>query len=158
MPQSLTGLPQTADIKINGYVITIRDHKVKYWYGLYYQIMSIVEKSNTNRHTLTQFEKYGISFEAAIEYCVAELEHDTYAFSELILYIYLWKNEGLSKNITDYKHKCDVFSASMEGRKIVEQLVEGIRNCNDWGELYDQVNLSTKFHKDIKKRISMEIK
>ena len=157
MPQSLIRLPETAWIIIGLGCVNIENHEVKSTDGLIGNIVRIALDSDSQGDTLREFEKHGVSYEAAIECCVTELEHDTSKLSDLIFYNYLWNNVGGLDKRDDYRRKSDVYSASVSGRKMAEQLVEEIRNCNDWGELYDQVNLSMEFHKDIKKKIEKEM-
>ena len=144
MPQSLIQMPKDADIMIHGEPIKIRDHKVVSFWSLFVQIIRIAQNWNSNRNTLVEFEKHGISFEIAIEYCAKELEH----------------NAGTLQGVLDmdYTNK-DVmsrFSRSEEGRKMADMYIEKIRSCDDWGELYDQMQLTSEFTKDMKSRINMD--
>ena len=67
--QSLIQLPKTADIIIGMCHITIRNHKVTGDFGLFSDIMNIIVDPDSREYILVEFEKHGISFEAAIECC-----------------------------------------------------------------------------------------
>ena len=164
MPQSLTRLPQEADFKILGWEVIIQDHEMKNWNGIFDIIINIVNDSGSQRDTLYQFEKHGISFEMAIERCVQELEYSV----EILARIIAW--DSFIKDIAEKVEKISgskctsgcislrKFSESVEGRATVDQLVEKIRSCNNWGELYDEMHQDSQFNKDIESRIIMELK
>ena len=157
MPQSLTRLPKTADFKIGGIFITIKNHKVTNDLDLLSKIMHIIWQSDSDRETLYQFENNGISYEAAIECCVLNLEKDARVLGDLIYHDYYTKR--VYKNGTDSNWN-DIlkFSESAAGRIIADQLVEKIKSCDDWGELYDEMLYTSKFTKDITNRIRVEVK
>ena len=156
MTQSLIKLPQTADIEIDGwhttYTLKIRDYKVADGDSLFNSIMCIVnnmdpDTMNQNRLILSEFEKHGISFEAAIEYCAKELGENP----DILRYLIVWEYFK-----PDLKHIVR-FAESDAGRIIAEQFVEKIRSCDDWGQLYDEMQRTSKFQQDIKSRIHKEL-
>ena len=149
MIQSLTQLPKTAKFRIGGWGITIQNHKVKYPYSLFDCILDIIMDPRSDRQMLYQFEGHGISWEMIIEECVRELEEDTDVFAHsLNRYNNTW---------VDWAHSI-AFSESVAGRKIAGLLVEKIRSCDNWDDLYDEMQRRTKFHKDMRKRINKELK
>ena len=160
MPQSLTRLPQTADFKMERYPIRIRDHEVENWgvRGLLGKIMRVISHSDSNKETLCQFEKHGISFEMVIEYCACELEYNTDILAD-IMYGHYYDDDVLNeKGVILDLESIHIFSKSEAGRIIAGQFVEKIRNCGDWEELYDEMQMTGKFRKDMKRRIKRELK
>ena len=149
----MTRLPNTADIEILGWSIEIRNHQVvNYDCRFFDVIMDLVSDVRSDRETLYQFEKHGISFEMVVEECVKELEEDTLALVSLIFGHYKLSKIVYADKGSTWLEKC-AFSAGRTGRKIVDRIVEKIRDCNDWGELYDEMNPESRFHKEIIKKI-----
>ena len=158
MAQNLIGMPKTADFKINGYDITIRDHMILNTDGLFGDIMDMIRSSHTNIDTLCQFEKHGISFETAIEYCAKELEHNAEIFTGVI-YWYYNDFEGLKENSDNgFWEPIHAFSKSAAGKAFAEQHIEKIRSCGNWGELHDELKKTSKFSVDMRNRITVEMK
>ena len=178
MPQSLTQLPETAEFEIGGWCLVIRDHKVVSDGGLWEFINHVV--NNIRGQSLYQFEKHGISFEAAIEYCAYEYENYAEPLTNLIFWQYnieSYKTDIIRQyltlrnypfgqyNIESYKtdsrgsclQNIDDFSKSNAGRKIAAQYIEKIRSCDNWGDLYDEMRLTSRFNKDVKNRIIQEL-
>ena len=143
MPQSLIQMPKTADFYIKGHIIVIQNHKVVSYWSLFHQIVQIARDWENNRQTLAELEKYGISFEAAIECCAKELD-DPRTLEEVLAW---------DRSKTDVMRG---FSESKEGRKMADMYIEKIRSCDDWGELYDEMQEKSQFSKDIKIRIRGE--
>ena len=157
MTQNLIQLPKEALFEVGKRLITIMDHKVMNRWGLLDTILLIVRSFDSDRQTLYQFEEHKVSFEAAIEYCAAELEHDTDALFCVVYGKYAIQNiRGLGIDKTYYL--IEDFSKSVAGRKIAEQLIEKIRSCDNWGELYDEMLYTSKFTKDMRKRMIKELK
>ena len=155
MPQSLIQLPKTADFKIGGWYIKITDHKIESINNLFDCIVGIIIDPRFDRQILYQFEEHGISFETVIEECARELEEDpeVFAWSR-----YRDRNSWfLGCKHTDRAHLL-AFSESVAGRKIVELVVEKIRSCDNWDDLYDEMQLTTKFNENMGKRINKELK
>ena len=156
MPQDLTQLPKTADVDIAGCDIHIHNHKVVTADGLFGPIMYIVTWSDLPKNELVKFEKHGISYEAAIECCVLNLEKDAEVLTDLIYHDYDMKR--VSKNGTDSNwNDLHIFSKSVAGRIIAGQFVEKIRSCDNWEELYNELHLTSKFSTDMKNKIKREM-
>ena len=156
MPQSLTQLPKTTEFKIWGRWIVIDDHEVINHDGLFVTMMHVINDEGSDKQTLYQFEKEGINFESAIERCAYELEYDPQLIA---LFIWDYVHPEIRKfdaNVT--WSEMGIFSESVACRKIVEQLIDKIRSCNDWQDFYDEMQETTKFHKDVKKRMIKELK
>ena len=157
MPQSLTQLPKTADIVIGECKTIIRNHMPHKNHNLTVKITDIIRWSPYNRELLAEFEKYGVSFEAAIEYCVHELEDDLWDTVGRLIY---W-NYNLKKiygiGIDKEWNIILSFSKSAAGRKIAEMYIEKFRNCNSWEELYIELHMTSKFQQDMKSRVIREI-
>ena len=88
MPQSLIHLPKDAEFEIGGWDIIIRNHKIVNSDSLFLLITNMIGMDDSNRDTLYQFEKHGISYEAAIEYCVHELDNQVDLLRILIFWNY----------------------------------------------------------------------
>ena len=179
MAQNLIQLPKTADFKIGGWHIKITDHKIESSHNLFDCIVVVtptetvhntrIESSHNlfdcivgiiidprfDRQILYQLEEHGISFETVIEECARELEEDPEVF---VWSKYRDRNSWfLGRKHTDRDTRL-AFSKSVAGRKITEQIIEKIRSCADWSELYDEMQLTTKFNENVGKRINKELK
>ena len=159
MSQSLTQLPETANIGIGRTYTTIVNHKVTGDYsGIIGQILSVTKCPECDRYSLAEFEKHGISFEAAIENSVLDLEDDNpNGLASIVYWEYNMRDFG-GEHISMNQWASNVFAKSAAGRIMAEQLVEKIRSCNNWEELYDELHMSSQFQKDMKSRLVREIK
>ena len=157
MPQSLTQMPKEASFVIRGWPIRIRDHEVVSDDGLFGEIMHMVKRPNTDRRVLARLEEHKINYETAIEYCARELENNTVILANIINWYY---NMGdIEKASWQYNRNIILdFSKMDAGRAIASQFIEKIRSCENWQELYDEMHLTSKFSKDMKKKIIREIK
>ena len=155
MPQSLIRMPKTADMEIAGWSIHIDDHEVVGVDGLFGNIMYIIIHKYSSWKTMADFENHGISFEAAVEECVRELENKADILKQIIFWFYkVHQITGIYVETIDLLR----FSESVAGRKIAEQFIEKIRSCENWQELYDEMHLTSKFQKEMKNRIKKEMK
>ena len=104
-----------------------------------------------------QFEKHGINFEAAIECCCGELEEN----EQILACAIYWSYDELEKikmhPLDDMPDAILVFSRSAAGRKIAAQLIEKIRSCDNWEELYDVFHYTNKFYNDVMSGIEDEL-
>ena len=155
MPQSLTRLPKEAHIQILGHSIIIQNHRVVSNGGLLNSIMSITSMMRTcvNEQTLSDLEKHGISFEMAIECCVREIEKDSHVLVWLIWWHYKI-NMASGSIIHRQWERVHVFSNGAAGRKIAEQHIEKIRSCENWQQLYQEMDPDSQFSRDMQDRIS----
>ena len=156
MPQSLIQLPKTAEFVICGERIRIKDHRFMSSYSYFFKIMSIIKDSKSDSDTLYQFEKHGISYEATIEHCAYELEHDADALFNVIYWIYRIRNIT-GANINKNWNVIGDFSESGAGGKIAEQIIEKIRSCENWGQLYEEMHPESRFSEDMKKKTRKEM-
>ena len=158
MPQSLTQLPKKMEFAIAGWDITIEDHKIVDNNGLLNSIMHAVDDPGSDRNILYEFEKHGVSFEMVIEYCVWEIENDEDILADVMWYMNVIMELIHTIIGINMWSECRNFSKSVKGREISEQYTEKIRSCNNWEELYDEMQQTSKFHRDMKKRMNKEIK
>ena len=158
MAQSLTGLPESADIDIANWWVSIRDHEIIDGDGgLFNMIIGIAGVEGFGRGMLYQLEKLGISYEAAIECCAHELEQNVGVLVDVIRWhIIRCGIEDMTGE--EYVDLFLSFSKSEAGRNIAGQFVEKIRSCDNWDDLYDELNHMSKFYKDMRKKIGMELK
>ena len=156
MTQTLIRMPQTADVEILGWHVTVWKHRVVFG-DLWSKIIGIIMESKSNRETLYEFEKHGITFEAVIEYCAKKFEDDFEVLENIIWDQKMMKIAG-TLNTGDRGLIGRNFSKSVTGRKIAAQYTEKIRSCGNWEELYDEMQLSSQFQKNMKSRIIREIK
>ena len=157
MGQSLIQMPKEAKFEIAGWPIRIRRYMATNVDGLSGRIWHIIQDGDSDRQSLYQFEKRGVSFEAAIECCVSEMEHDGNMLTNIIWHGNILKSVFHPSQMLNTRSKCKDFSESMAGRKIAEQFIEKIRSCDNWGELYDEMQMTSKFNQDMKNRIIYEL-
>ena len=155
MAQSLIQLPKGARFNVGLCFIIIHDHKIINTWGLLGHIMWIIEDSFSDRETLYQFEKHGVNFETAIECCAQELEDDTKVLVRAI-YNYHRPEQILYLDERNYTGTRRQFSASPAGRIIAGQLIDKIRSCDDWGDLYDKLHPTSEFWKEMGSRIKRD--
>ena len=156
MSQSLIQLPEEADFEILEWDITIRNHEVQEE-GLFGTIIAIIKSSLSNKKTLEEFEKHKVSYEAAIEWCARELESDPWILEGVIWWHYNPKKLKEIKN-KDTWSVISALSTSDAGKSIAEQIVEKIRSCDNWGDLYDEMQMTSKFQQETRRKIKMELK
>ena len=160
MPQSLIQLPEKAQFEIGGRIIKIRDHMIVNQVDLFGVIVSIINDLDHHKDALYQFEKHGISFEMAVEYCIQEIEGNALVFARAVAwyrFVYNIKEKGETISGNRWVSVKN-FSKSPAGRIIVEQITEKMRNCDDWGELYDEMHPTSKFCRDMESKIGAGIK
>ena len=157
MPQSMTQLPKEADFNIDGWWVTINNHQISKYVSLWLKIINISQSPRSDKNTLYQFEKHGVSFEAAIEWCATEFEENADVLADVIYWHY-----GIQKvrenTVGSQFNLFSAFSESKAGRKIAVQYIEKIRCCNNWEELYEEMQMTSRFHEDMKSRIKVEVK
>ena len=149
MPQNLIQLPKEAEFEIAGWPVIIHNYKVPDDDSMFGSIIWVVNKIDPGRKILNKFEKHGVSFEAAIECCIKELEVD----AGMLVFFFKWMYK-----IRNSKELAVGFSKSKGGKLIADQYMEKIRSCNNWEELYDELHHTSKFQKDMKNRIIPELK
>ena len=152
MAQSLIQLPKDADFKIGKYRIGIKDHEIVNVTGLFGAVIGIIKDMPSHREILRQFEKYGISFEAAIERQIHEMEHNADILSDAI-----WRHSLFEEMEYKFGERrwdvCLKFSKSRAGRNIAELFIEKIRSCENWEELYDELKLTSVFQMEIRRMV-----
>ena len=131
MPQDMTRLPQTTYFRILGAGMTIRNHKIIHRNGgLITWMMDLINDPSSNRDILTEFEKHGISFEAAVEQCVRELEDCAEPLAHCFARYPPFKRIKILKGAARMYTFIE-FQKSMSGRKIAESFVDKIRSCEN---------------------------
>ena len=157
MSQSLTQLPKTAEIKIRSHEIPIKNHRVVRVDGLLGGISYIIRDPSSPCETLSEFEKQGISFEMVIEECSRELEYDP-----MILVEFCDKNYNVTLEsgtvVQEEWTRLVSFSKSSAGRAVADQFIEKIRSCDNWKELYDELERGSKFMDNMEERVQKEVK
>ena len=157
MPQSLIHLPESADFVILGCHITIWNHKITSWDGLVGRITDIIRSGNSDRDTLYQFEKHGISFETAIRNCIMELKDDADILGWMIRRHY--DISRINGNTADDTRDIILdFSKSEAGRIMAAHIIEKIKRCNSWQKLYSELHQRSEFSEDMKNKIIGELK
>ena len=153
-------LPESADIKILQGRITVREHMVvKNWYGegLFGTIMSIARDPDSHREILSKFEDYGISYMAVIDYCTLEIRDDVDTLSNLIFVNHARTHKIKEADAENNWKRINYFSASKKGRAIAGQIVEKIKSCDNWGELYAEMHPASEFQKETRRKIKEEM-
>ena len=155
--QEIAALPESADFYMCDIHVVIRNHKFDGSVGSFFEtVMGIIQSEDSNIQTLSQFEDYGISFEGVIEYCAAELEDVPKNFGAYIwLYVIERSAFSMAKYNTDLP-TYENFSNSESGLAYAQEFTNKIRNCKNWGELYDEMHPGSKFSIDIMCRILKE--
>ena len=158
MTQSIVQLPETAYIRYRGDYLKIENHRVLHLGGLFGMIDHIVNRLESDRDTLSELEQHNISFEAAIECCITELEDNPDILADFIFWGYKiesLRNRGV-RNAN--RNEIIVFAGTPAGRDIVGDITDKIRDCNNWADLYDMIEPGSDFNKNIRQKIRAIIK
>ena len=158
MTQSIVGFPESADFEICGHIIKIRFHKIIHHGGFFALALNILADSDANRQTLAEFEGHGISYESFIECCITELEENPETFARIINWIDHTSQQVIPLHSAGKWDHVLLFSQSSRGMEMAEEFEEKIRNYENWGEFYDDLKPASKFIKEMKKHLKMEIK
>ena len=159
MEQNLLNLPETAVISVDGVgtLFRIKNHKVAGVRGLFNTMSAVVHHGAWDK-AVSDMKSQGFTYESVIERCARELEGNSYVLADFMYGHYNFKRRGTitlpeKASIHD---ACLDFSESVRGRMIADQIVEKIRDCNNWGELHQIMEKSGKFGTDMKRRIRKE--
>ena len=166
MAQSLVQLPETAEISCFGTWLKIENHGVVNNDGLYNWILGSISCGEWN-DVLPQMKQQNISFEAVIETCIEELD-DTINFVPIVN---RYHDDDIDKSaIEDATSARDIamktfgdkyeaiveFAWSNAGKELASDIIDKIRDCHNWNELYIFAN--DKFHGKVEQRIMNGIK
>ena len=154
MVQSLVRLPENADIKIGRWYVSIKNHRVVTTCGLLGRILGMIDDPDTDIGILSEFEKHGVSYEAVIEECVAEFDRIS-VIKYIMRFVYKFKMNGVY--VEEDQEIFNSFSKSDIGVTLEDKLVDKIRSCRNWDELYNEFHSTSKFSIDLKKIIKEEI-
>ena len=155
--QSIVRLPEMVDFKIGRWPVIIWDHRITDSGGLLNVIKNLAGDMQADRETLSQFEDHGISYETAIECCIGELEEDPHILAEFIYWDYKIEKSKKSYYQGKISNELGFFVNSEMGRNIADHIIEKLRDCQNWGELYDEMHPDSKFNEDIIKQIREEM-
>ena len=146
MPQSLTRLPEAVHIRIGIWEIEIVNYKIKKGKSFLGFMMDIIASYNW-KEFVDEMQKHGISYESVIETCAEEIEHNNGVFANIAAFHY-----KALKTHDDSK----IFSKSVAGRRIADEIIERMRQCENWQELYSIMIKESETSKDIRNKIVKE--
>ena len=115
--------------------------------GVYAPINPTGISKNDWDSTVKEIESQGITYEAFIEKCVSELDCYERIFERIPAYF------GIEKII----YKYGTFSSGEVARGLAQYIIDVMRNCGDWDELYNMINKDSIFRWEIKKQIVLEM-
>ena len=166
MVQSLTMLPETAEIRLHGFTLKIQNHEIRKGISMAYFMMVATRHEHLWSEIIRDMERQKITYEAAVEQCVAEIESD-HCILEAIFY---W-HYNIVKNAKFMAYKAkhgkrhdDVtaittrISKSPAGRIIATWFVEKIRSCENWQEFYTEMKRESDFNRYTKSWVMREAK
>ena len=143
-------LPEKAAFRIIGWPIDIRNHEVTGVTPLFQTVMRIIHDPESNAQTLLEFQKQGIGFKAVIEYCVNEFKNNE-AILERIIYWHYAKIKFRRAEINRFLKKEVVETFS-------EQFIKKMQSCENWIDLYGELNMASKFSQDFVSQIDVALK
>ena len=147
MEQNIVRLPETAEINIDNSWLIIENHKVKKGMQLFIWMQGLA-KNEEQYETLDEFEKWGITYEAFIEQCVMELEEDSVVFQTM-------ENWEYCDNYTNDRVRLDVANTPAAA-EIISDMVDHIRDCNDWEDFFELINPESDFSTYIAEELKFE--
>ena len=157
MKQSIVQLPESLDFEIDGWQIIIRNHRITSSHGgLFGRMVCIAGGQESDKYTLAEFEKHGINFETVIECSVSEFEDEPAVLADLIWSYAFYHCKHYNVKLDANWPKCMNFSNSEMGLAYAQEFTNKIRNCKNWGELYDEMHPDSRFSIDIRCRILKE--
>ena len=110
----------------------------------------MIRNSGKFTSRLCGFEDHGISFEAAVETCISDIEEkDRIKLAEVIFWHYS------IKEISDMQKKL-VKRGAMQ--QFGEDFIDKIRDCANWDELQTKLDQKSKFSEIMKSKIREEIR
>ena len=163
MTQSIVGLPEKAKIKIRGFNISIKNHKVTGPLGFLDRMLWLIREDRREwENAVSQMQAQQISFDTMIDTCACELDNDYKILGRVIAVHYNFEKEW---NITDVNtgddsetfKRADEFSKDISGREIAEKIIDEIRDCVSWDHFLGVMNTESVFSHGIKKLIRKEV-
>ena len=154
MKQNIVQMPESADFKIDGNEINIKNYKPVIWGGLFGVLVKISGTRRDELNPLSEFEKYNISYELVIECCVEELEEDAEVLTKALAWWYCSEKKPGEFRWNDTLR----YSKSAHGRNTADLVVEKIRSCSNWQELHSEIDYQSVFARKITKLVKREIK
>ena len=146
MAQNIVRLPESAVINAGRWLLTIKNHAVITKYGLFTGIAGAIREGHWDE-VLKQLKSGEFSYESVLEQCVAEIETNQKAFTYAI-----WWNYDADLTYTKAKE----FIKTDAGVSLGIKIVDNIRDCSNWDELYKELHPKSKFSRDIQKIIKRE--
>ena len=164
MAQNITELPETAEIKFQHHTVKIKKHKVVNPGGFFGNIDWIIEWPKYDRNSLAILEKHGISYESFIECCVAELESRRDILFKFIENDYSFSSNDVSDSDELHIPTQHIISGMPEFLEsdvcweIVNQYIDKIRDCKNWGEFSDKMTKYSVFRENMRNKTFRAIK
>ena len=146
MVQDIVQLPEMASITVGEYTVNIENHKIKAE-NLLEWILRLMTNHLWNEGVV-KMKQNNISCEAVVEECVRELDENDKQFL-----FFIWWNYDLQ----DRWREIDEFSTTEEYWEITQQLIGAIRDCANWAELYETLNLKSKFNERTIQQVRREL-
>ena len=143
MVQNIVQLPEYAKISIGEWTLTVTNHRVVSSWGLLHWLLQMIARDSWD-DAVEKLKNNGFSYEGTIEYCVAELETDTYTFLQIIYWYFEIKK----------KNDPHMFYTTEDSAAIVDEFIEKLRGCDDWIKLYDIMVPGGEFYKHIRDQIN----
>ena len=155
MTQSMTRLPKSAEIQALGNTLVIKDHVITSEWNLIEWIFQVINYQDRDiwNNMVKDLDANKLSYEAAIECCAQEIEDDYDTFGNII-YCHYDIKKYTCRDAEEHLQAVLAGSHSQECIKISEQFMEKIRSCDNWGDLYDEMQSTSKFIENMKKQIS----
>ena len=162
MPQSLTQLPKEIDVDIDHmWHVPIKNHLIERPDYLLYTVTCVIDSPRTDKNTLFQFEAFGVNYESFTVACSDILKNDPVGSLCRVLFFHY----GMCNYLTDMpngqsERRHDLIFRLLKsrlGKIYADILVEKIRSCDNWDDLYEEMHHTSKFHKYMRGRIEEEI-
>ena len=148
MVQDIVGLPEKAELKVEDWYLKIENHQVvTKTGGLLLWMLHTIRNDHWNE-AVRKMKKAAISYEAVIEQCCAEMENE-----ENIA----WLIGFYSDFYLDGKDRTE-FINSPAGMQITRDVIDKIRDCEDWSEFCDVMQWGDNFQQEIGRRSLEQIR
>ena len=136
MGQNLVGLPKEAHIRLGMWILEIKDHRIQ-GNDFIWRWLCLVTREHHWKEVAKTLDENGVTFEAVIETCVVDFEknHDILAW---MMGTHLGAGLKWAESME--------FSKSATGRAAADRIIEDIRQCDDWEDLFNRTNLNSEWN------------
>ena len=146
--QPLVGLPRTGHIQCNFTTLKIENHIVQNIHGLLDWTLEAVSWGGWDI-ILPQLIRQEFKIGGVIEQCVKDLQDHK---KQNILF------GQFSKEPNDEMKNWEEKSAPPQVEEFFAEIITRLKNCKNWDDFYDVINMNSKFRKEMRDKMEQGVK